>query len=84
MNFTNMFGCVEMERAAENIYGETEVSIDDFTEDHDLLVGFVLLAAHGWIKPDSPNGTFLPGEDFTNRIKKLLPIEVERRHLVQE
>jgi hypothetical protein len=88
-DLNNMFGCVEMEQAATRILRraiskdltDIDVSYEDFTDDTDVLIGFIMLVGHGWLFPSYPNGMFTVDDEFFDRINELLPIDVTRRHL---
>jgi hypothetical protein len=74
-HLANTFGCYEMELAAVAIIKKlrawgSRVYVEDFMKDRQMMVGFVMLAAHGWLVPDYPNGHLLLIRNFGNVLKK--------------
>ena len=88
-DLANTLGCLEMEQTALYLLRriiatkdwELRIDYEDFGRDK--LLGFIMLAAHGWLEPDSPNGMFIVRPEFAWRIHKKLPIKRTRRHLVR-
>jgi len=85
---TNMFGCYEMDVAAKKVMNtmvssdsDIIVNLDNFTDDFDVLNGFVLLVAYEWIVPSYPNSTFVVTNEFLDKVKILSQIDVTKRHL---
>jgi len=82
---TNMFGCFEMDKIAECICQALEgfpcdapLFYDDYLKDSYALF---MLAVNGWIEECETSGEFRMREEFFDKIKSLLDIQKERRHL---
>lgn len=89
--FTNMFGCHEMEMAAERIVKalkkhkrwDAELNfwvLNDGAGEY-AQIGLFMLAAYHWIMEVETDGTFIMSPAFGNKILKLLPVKAWERPL---
>jgi hypothetical protein len=85
----SVFGCCEMEKSALYIMRrisfrndwKTPFDCEDFATKNnmELLVGFCMLLAHGWLIPWDHNGEFVVNEGFARRVVKKLKLEKTQR-----
>lgn len=86
-DFTNIFGCCEIERISEKIVtdlkkrGSWQASLNYWDYREEDPYSLFMLAVNGWIEDVETDGTFRMSNDFGKRILSRILIEHKKRHL---